>query len=264
MLYVCIPSYNEAPTIGLLLWKIRQTFTAFPREYQLLVADDASTDATPEVLEPYARVLPLTVVRHAARRGYAASVESLLRLSLERTDRPKRDAAIVMPADFSHGPAFLPDLVRRLDSGADIVVAESLLKGEPSRARRMVRRAGPWLLRSAVRAPGVSDVLSGFLAFRLVTLHHAMREHEDRLLVLDGWAANAELIGKTARAARRIDTVPVVERHDLRQRPSRVEPLETALELWRARGRLRIPPPSARPPASPADAPAEREAGVAS
>jgi glycosyltransferase involved in cell wall biosynthesis len=261
MLYVCIPSYNEAPTIGLLLWKIRQTFTAFPREYQLLVADDASTDATSEVLEPYSRVLPLTVVRHTDRRGYAASVESLLRLSLERTDRPKRDAAIVMHADFSHGPVFLPDLVRRLDSGADVVVAEASLAGEPSRARRLVRRFGPRLLRSAVRAAGVSDVISGFLAFRLITLRHAMREHE-QLLTLDGWAANAELIGKTARLARRVDTVPVVERHDLRQRPSRVQALDAAVQLWRARGRLRIPPP---PPSAPASEPrAEREAGVAS
>jgi glycosyltransferase involved in cell wall biosynthesis len=262
MLYVCIPSYNEAPTIGLLLWKIRQTFTAFPREYQLLVADDASSDATPEVLEPYTRVLPLTVVRHDHRRGYAASVEALLRLSLERTDRPKRDAAIVMHADFSHGPAFLPDLVRRLDSGADLVVGEGSLTGEPSRARRLVRRFGPGLLRRAVGAAGVSDVISGFLAFRLVTLRHAMREHEERLLTLDGWAANAELIGKTARLARRVDTVPVVERHDLRRRPSRVEPLDAALALWRARGQLRLPPP---PPPSAAPEPrAEREAGIAS
>lgn len=262
MLYVCIPSYNEAPTIGLLLWKIRQTFTAFPREYQLLVADDASTDATLEVLEPYTRVLPLTLVRHKSRRGYAASVESLLRLSLERTDRPKRDAAIVMHADFSHSPTFLPDLVRRLDSGADVVVAEASLIGEPSRGRRLVRRFGPRLLRSAVHAPGVSDVISGFLAFRLVTLRHAMREQEEQLLSLDGWAANAELIGKTARLARRVDTVPVVERHDLRQRPSRVKPLDAALELWRARGQLRIPPPPASPPAP--EPRAEREAGVAS
>jgi len=262
MLYVCIPSYNEAPTIGLLLWKIRQTFTAFPREYQLLVADDASTDSTADVLEPYARVLPLTLVRHAERRGYAASVEALLRLSLERTDRPKRDAAILMHADFSHSPAFLPDLVRRLDSGADMVVAEASLAGERSRSYRLARRLGPWLLRRAVRTPGVSDVISGFLAFRLVTLRHAMREHEQRLLTLDGWAANAELIGKTARVARRVDTVPVVERHDLRQRASRLRPLETMLELWRARGRLEIPPP---PPPSPTPVPrAEHEAGVAS
>ena len=264
MLYVCIPSYNEAPTIGLLLWKIRQTFTVFPREYQLLVADDGSTDTTAEVLEPYARVLPLTVVRHAQRLGYAASVEALLRLSLERTDRPKRDAAILMHADFSHAPAFLPDLVRRLDSGADMVVAESSLTGEPSRARRLVRRLGPWLLRGAVRAPGVSDVLSGFLAFRLVTLRHAVRAHDDQLLALEGWAANAELIGKTARVARRIDTLAAVERHDLRQRPSRVRPLGAALELWRARASLRRLPPPAAAPTLPADVRPEREAGVAS
>jgi hypothetical protein len=261
MLYVCIPSYNEAPTIGLLLWKIRQTFTAFPREYQLLVADDASTDATAEVLEPYTRVLPLTMVRHTDRQGYARSVESLLRLSLERTDRPKRDVAVLMQADFSHGPAYLPDLVRRLDSGADMVVAEASLIGEPSRARRLVRRFGPGLIRSAVRAPGVADVISGFLAFRLVTLRHAMREYEPPLLTLEGWAANAELIGKTARLARRVDTVPVAERHDLRQRPSRVKPLDAALELWRARRRLRIPPAPASVPAP--EPRAERAAGVA-
>lgn len=262
MLYVCIPSYNEAPTIGLLLWKVRQTFTAFPREYQLLVADDASTDATPEVLEPYTRVLPLTVVRHAERQGYAASVESLLRLSLQRTDRPKRDATILMHADFSHGPAVLPELVRRLDSGADMVVAEGTLTGEPSRARRLVRRYGPRLLERRVAVPGVQDVISGFLAFRLVTLRHAPRDYEDRLLTLDGWAANAELIGKTARYARRVDAVAAVERHDLRQRGSRVRPFDVARELWRARARLRFPPPS--PPEPSPEPRADRKAAVAS
>jgi glycosyltransferase involved in cell wall biosynthesis len=262
MLYVCIPSYNEAPTIGLLLWKVRQTFTAFSREYQLLVADDASTDATSDVLDPYTRVLPLTVLRHAERRGYAASVESLLRLSLERTDRPKRDAAILMHADFSHGPALLPDLVRRLDSGADMVVAEGSLSGEPSRALRLVRRYGPRLLERRVAVPGVKDVISGFLAFRLVTLRHALRECEERLLTLDGWAANAELIGKTGRFARRVDTVPAVERHDLRQRPSRVQALEAARDLWRARARLRFPPPS--PPEPSPEPRADPNAAVAS
>jgi glycosyltransferase involved in cell wall biosynthesis len=79
MIYICIPSYNEAPTIGLLLWKIRQVFAGFPREYQLLVLDDGSDDSTPEVLERYTRVLPLTVTRHHERVGYAGSVEELLR-----------------------------------------------------------------------------------------------------------------------------------------------------------------------------------------
>src|SRR5919112_608334 len=136
MIYVCVPSYNEAPTIGLLLWKVRQVFAGFPREYHLLVLDDGSDDSTPEVLERYTRVLPLTVVRHQSRQGYAASIEKLLRVAVERTDRPKRDAAILMHADFAHAPNFIPDLVRRIESGADIVIAEGKLEGEPSRGRR--------------------------------------------------------------------------------------------------------------------------------
>ena len=86
MIYVCIPSHNEAATIGLLLWKVRQVFAGFPREYQLLVLDDGSTDATGEILAPYARVLPLTVVRHSRRLGYAASVQELFRTAIELTD----------------------------------------------------------------------------------------------------------------------------------------------------------------------------------
>ena len=140
MIYICIPSYNEAPTIGLLLWKIRQVFAGFPREYHLLVLDDGSSDSTAEVLERYTRVLPLTVTRHQSRLGYAESVEEILRQAVQRTDRPKRDAAILMHADFTHNPQFIPDLVRRIESGADIVIGQAKVQGERSRARRLVRR----------------------------------------------------------------------------------------------------------------------------
>lgn len=254
MIYVCIPSYNEATTVGLLLWKIRQVFAGFPREYQLLVTDDGSTDATAEVLEPYARVLPLTVLHHERRRGYAATVEELLKLAVDRTDRPKRDCAILMHADFAHGPAFIPELVKRIESGADVVVAEGTVEGESSRGRRLVRRFAPWLLRGRVHAPGVRDVVSGFAAFRLVTLRNAFRAQSGPLLTTDGWCANAELIGRTARVARRLETVPTVERHDLRHRGSRIDPWDLAVNLWRSRGRLVIPPPAPAPPA-PAAAP---------
>ena len=239
MIYVCIPSHNEGPTIGLVLWKIRKIFQEFPREYQILVAHDGSTDGTSEILEPYTNVLSLTVIRNASRQGYARAVESLLSTALERTDRPKRDSAVLMHADFAHGPEFLPEFVRRLDSGADMVVGEATLSGEPSRGRRLVRRLAPMLLRRAVRVEGVNDIVSGFVAFRLMTLRNALRQPEGLRLSADGWAANAELIGRAARHARRIETVPVVERHDLRQRESRVEPWAMARQVWSAGRRIR-------------------------
>ena len=242
MIYLCIPSFDEGPTVGLVLWKIRRVFEEFPREYQLLVVDDASTDTTAEILEPYAKVLPLTVIRHPARRGYARSVEELVHLALERTDRPKRDALILMHADFAHAPKYLPDFVRQLESGADIVVGEATtVEGEPSRGRRMVRRWAPMLLPRAVRVSGVRDMVSGYAAFRLMTLRNALRHPTSTLLTSEGWAASAELIARAAQHARRIETVPIVERHDLRTRSSRVHPWGTAQQLWRASRALKLP-----------------------
>jgi hypothetical protein len=158
---------------------------------------------------------------------------------VDRTDRPKRDAAILMHADLVHDPDDLPELVKRLDSGADMVVTRATLHGEPRRAARLVRKYAKWLLRG-VKVSGIEDIVSGFGAFRLVSLRNAFRSREGKFLSADGWAANAELVARVAQEARRIETVDVVERHELRQRPSRIEPWALARELWREGGRLRI------------------------
>ncbi len=236
MIYVCIPVHNEARTAGLVLWKVRQVFTAFPREYQLLVADDASTDDTPEVLASYAKVLPLTIVTHRERRGYAQSLEALLRLALQQTDRPKRDCAITLHADFAHSPESMEDMVKRLESGADLVVAELLeQRGRASGALRLARRWTPRLLRVA----GLRDSVSGFLALRLIVLRQALRRDATRFLETDGWCANAELVARLAPHARRLDAVSAAARYDLAQRPSRVHPWRQLLAAWRARPVIR-------------------------
>jgi hypothetical protein len=163
-----------------------------------------------------------------------------------------------MHADFTHDAATIPDLIRRLESGADFVVAEGTVAGEPLRAYRWVRRWGSLLVRRTVAVPEVRDLVSGFVAIRLVSLRNAIQNAGDRLLLTDGWAANAELIGRVARAARRTDAVPTTLRHDLRQRASRVAPWEAARLLWRTRRELRLPRPTHRPrrelPAAPMEA----------
>jgi glycosyltransferase involved in cell wall biosynthesis len=241
MLYICIPSRNESATVGLLLWKIRQVFASTPREYQLLVADDASTDATAEVLGPYAKVLPLTVVRQDRHQGYARTVERLLRHAVKLSDRPRRDAVILLHANFLHDPAVIPDLLKKFDSGADLIVAESRGEGAPTRGARLLRRYAPLLLRRRVRVPGLHDTVSGFLAMRLSVAKEAL-PGEGPILTGEGWVANAELIGRAAAVARKIEGVAARERYDLLQQPVQVDAWAEARSLWRAGGALRIPP----------------------
>jgi glycosyltransferase involved in cell wall biosynthesis len=233
MIYVCIPARDEAETVGLLLWKVRKAFEALGREYHVLVGDDGSRDHTAEVLDLYAKVSPLSIHSGRKAQGYASTLEALLRQAVELSDRPKRDAAIVMHADYAHGPEFLGDFVRKLDSGADIVVGEGTIEPTWERGYRWTRKWSAYLLRRSIAVPGVSDPTSGFVGFRLATLKSLFERHP-KVLLSDGWAANAELVGRAAAYARRVETVPIVEKHGFKSRPSRVAPWPTARALWAA------------------------------
>jgi glycosyltransferase involved in cell wall biosynthesis len=233
MIYVLVPAYNEAPTVGLLLWKVRQVFAAFPREYQLVVVDDGSTDGSDELLAPYTRVLPLTLVRHKERKGYARSVEELLRLATSRTDRPRRDLAVLLQADFSDSPDDIPELVKRIESGADLALADYRNRHGLPRLEALARQLLRLIGRRAAPAEGAPGHVCTLKAMRLVTLARVLSDHGGGpLLSHEGWAADAELLVAMARQARRVDVVPVSSAPPPRRRASRARPLRSAWAAW--------------------------------
>lgn len=234
MIYICIPALNEARTIGVLLWKIRQVMDEFPRDYHVLVLDDGSTDDTREVLEPYLRVLPVTVLRNERTQGYAASQERLLREAVHRSTHPKRDGVITLQADFTESPDDIPLLLKRLEGGADVVgVTVTATEGELPRAVRWSRRGLPWLLSGAPLPKEVGDPLTGFRAYRVSVLRRALQDHEGRpMLTKHGWAVNAELLVAVLPHVRRAEGAEVRLRYTRRERPTRFRPWSTAMELW--------------------------------
>lgn len=250
MLYICIPAFDEAPTVGLVLWRIRKVFEEYPREYEILVLDDGSTDATAATLAPYTEVLPLTVLRHERRRGYAAALDTLVRAAAKRTRYPRRDAMLLMQGDFTDQPEHIPELAKRFEGGADLVIAErpGTPRVAPAAVRRL-RRIAPWVMRPFVRVPGVSDPFGTFRLYRIAVMRDVIREAgEAPILQGEGWAANVELLVKAARFARRIETVPLDARYDLRPRQTRVRPVAGALDLYRfgrasRTGRVTTTPP---------------------
>lgn len=224
MIYICIPSYDEEQTIGVLLWKVRQVMAEFQRDYRLLVLDDGSTDRTSSVLEPYLRVMPLTVLRHERRQGHAASLERLLREAASRAPYPKRDCVVTLQADFTDDPEHIPDLVKRIEGGIDVVASVARLPAETPRSVRWSRAIVAWLARLFRRWPAeVSDPLSGFRAYRVICLRKMFDQHGDAPILHGAtWTVNAQLLQLVAPEARRVDEIEVVPRYGSRRRATRV------------------------------------------
>jgi glycosyltransferase involved in cell wall biosynthesis len=229
VIYICIPAHNEERTAGVLLWKIRRVMGEFGRDYQVIFLDDASTDRTAEVVAPYAHVLPLEILRNERRQGHGASLERLLKEAVSRSSYPRRDVVVTLQADFTEEPQAIPTMVKRIEGGADLVVAAQSPNGRATpRAVRWVRRGLPWLERKYRLPEAISDPLSGLRAYRVGLLRKAMRERDGgRLVRRNGWAASLELLLAVAPYARRVEETESEARYDRRTRSSRQS-------LWRA------------------------------
>lgn len=247
MLYICIPAYNEAPTVGLLLWRLRSVMQEFAREYEIIVYNDGSTDATAETLESYTEVLPLTVLGGPEHRGYAHALDSLARAVSMRTRYPRRDGLVTLQADFTDRPENLPELIKRFEGGADLVIAErEVSDGWPAPAR-MLRRVAPLVTRPFVKVPNINDPFGTLRVYRISVLRDMLKETGEQPLVrFDGWSGNVELLVRAMRHARRIETISFSPRYELRPRETRVRPWKSALALYRSARELRgrVPRPA--------------------
>jgi hypothetical protein len=247
VLYLAIPAQNEAATIGVLLWRLRTVLAEFPREYEAVVYDDASSDSTSEILEGYARVMPLTILRGEKPVGYAGAVNALVRHIARQTRYPRRDAMLLLQGDFTDPPAMVPEFVKRFEGGADLVVGERThngLKDAPLPVRRMQRATG-WMLRLLVKAEGVRDVTSSYRLIRISVLRDLLRTVGDAPVCAgDSQSANADFLLHLIPLARRVETLEVEPTWGVRLRETRLVAMRDGMSLarwaWRARGRKAV------------------------
>jgi len=246
VIHIGIPVRNERETIGPLLWRIRELLYGERRQFHVLVCDDASDDGTGEALERYPRVLPLTVLRNEERRGYAASLDRLIRATLRRSGYPRRDAFVSMQGDFSDPPERLPEMLRRFEGGADLV---TVARAEPELlTRRLTRAGGRLCARHLLAAPAVTDPYASLRLYRLFALERAVAAGDGPLLQYEGWAANAALLLQVWPFVRRFEEIPH-DPHPLRRyRDARFRAGEQPKQLFAA-GRDRALPEIGRPPA---------------
>jgi glycosyltransferase involved in cell wall biosynthesis len=99
-LSVLVPVYNEAETLAAVLDAIE----ARSEVSEIVVVDDGSVDATPEILRTRSFQRPARLIRHERNRGKGAAIRTAL-------EAATGDLALVQDADLEYDPADYPLLL---------------------------------------------------------------------------------------------------------------------------------------------------------
>jgi glycosyltransferase involved in cell wall biosynthesis len=114
---VVMPAYNAEKTIGDVISRV-------PSEYRsnIIVVDDFSSDRTSEIAE----ALVHRVVRHKRNLGYGGNQKTCYLTAISE----HADIVVMIHPDGQHDPACIPEFVRLIESGADVVLGSRFL-GDP-------------------------------------------------------------------------------------------------------------------------------------
>jgi glycosyltransferase involved in cell wall biosynthesis len=182
-----IPAYQAAAHLGDVLMRLQ----ALGAVRELLVVDDGSRDATPEVARQHgARVVSFAGNRgkgYALLAGFAALRDY--------------DAVITLDADGQHPPECVPSFVRAAEEGADLVLGARAREGSMPPARRFANGfSSGWT--ASLAGQRVSDSQCGFRLHR--------REVLERTPLTPGrYEVETELIVRAARLGFRIAEVEI-------------------------------------------------------
>ncbi len=158
MLSIVVPTFNEAENLPLLVARIAAALDDV--EYEIIIADDDSPDATAEVCEALSADHPIKLVLPDNRdRDLSLSV-------IDGVHAASFDKILVMDADLSHPPEMIPEMLRQLEPTVFVVGSRYVSGGSFDRdwsLWRFVNSHVATLLARPLSQCG--DPMSGFFMF---------------------------------------------------------------------------------------------------
>lgn len=155
---IIIPTYNERENIA----KIVPMISTLLPQVDILVVDDNSPDKTYDVVREMQKTIPnLSLLLRQKKEGLGKAYIEAFRMIL---NDGKSDAVIMMDADFSHDPKYLPVIIKEAEK-FDVVIGSRYVKGgkinDWNFQRKLLSRFGNMYARTIVGIP-IHDYTSGF------------------------------------------------------------------------------------------------------
>jgi putative flippase GtrA len=198
---IAIPVYNEQAALEESVSRLRAFLDeSFPYPARIVIADNASEDATPCIGERLARELPGVAYVRLAEKGRGRALRHVW-------SRSEAEVVAYMDVDLSTGLEALLPLVAPLVSGhSDLAIGTRLASGSRvvrGPKRELISRAYNRLLHLALRTR-FSDAQCGFKAGRRETIAALLPEVDD-----EAWFFDTELLVLAEHRGLRIHEVPV-------------------------------------------------------
>jgi dolichyl-phosphate beta-glucosyltransferase len=206
MLSVVVPAYNEARRLPKTLAAMREHLDATEPDYEVIVVDDGSSDATAPVVEDAAREWPqLSLLRQSPNQGKGAAVRAGM---LKATG----ELRLLSDADLSTPMSELAKLKERIGGKCTVAIgsralAASRVEIHQPRRRELMGRTYNVMLRMVV-LPGLKDTQCGF---KLFTAEAAIECFTP--LRTPRFGFDAEVLLRARNRGWYIAEVPVVWRH---------------------------------------------------
>lgn len=125
-----LPCRNEAQNLDRLLPRLTEVLATLASEWEVIVVDDGSTDATPQVMTRWCRLAGLRGIELSRNFGKEAALTAGLRAA-------RGDVVITMDADLQHEPELIPEMLAEWREGADTVYAVRRDRSDEGWLKRM-------------------------------------------------------------------------------------------------------------------------------
>jgi dolichyl-phosphate beta-glucosyltransferase len=220
VLSLVVPAYNEADRLPPSLVRMREHLDATGEEYEVIVVDDGSSDATAATVERAAEGWPqLRLIRLDRNQGKGAATRVGM-LAARGEHRAFSDADLSTPLEE------LPRLRSHLDGHVQVAIASraagAQIEVHQDARRELMGKTYNLLLRILV-LPGIHDSQCGFKVFTATAAESCFAPLQTLRFGFD-----AEVLLRARRHGWAIAEVPVRWRH---VEASRVHPLRDASRM---------------------------------
>jgi glycosyltransferase involved in cell wall biosynthesis len=193
LLSVVVPMFNEEPTIGNVLIRLKTVLKNTGIMHEIIVVDDCSADASLKAAKKH-NVKLFTLKRNMGK-GYA------LRVGFSKA---KGDYIATIDSDGSHRPEELPVLLEPLLRGeADLVIGSRF--SSPTMATSRRNQAGNRLFNALIRLLTGNPIADSQSGYRVISSNVLRSMH----LISNEYQIETEMLVKTVRHGFRIKEVPI-------------------------------------------------------